>query len=365
MFGVSKQPTWPGQESWFGCVSPSLLMPLALAVGPGFFAYALFQALYQDLPAALDDPLTLATEGAGVRDADPSQKTGPLAGKSISVGAVGQDEGHEEDPITAYLKLRGMTEAVDLKHSLETPGKLAQSQPRSYRTVCVRLCDGYYFPISFRTTPDRFAAQEALCQSRCGSPARLYVYPNPGGTPAQMHDLSGTPYLSLKTAFRFHVKFNPACSCQPQPLTLAAKQRHRRYAKTALHSTRLAAGRIRRISTPRSPHRIASLRLGAIGRGNRSVALQTLSQSEAPALLKDDPARTILEAKYQRAEILSELMSEFDLATLAFAIPQRRASPTKMAGGRKQRSKNRRWRHPRQELTAAEITYRHLDPTRF
>src|SRR5690606_29512315 len=31
----------------------------------------------------------------------------------------------------------------------------------TYRTVCVRLCDGFFFPISFATTPDRFGADEA------------------------------------------------------------------------------------------------------------------------------------------------------------------------------------------------------------
>ncbi|HEY6027233.1 MAG TPA: DUF2865 domain-containing protein, partial [Pseudolabrys sp.] len=35
-------------------------------------------------------------------------------------------------------------------------GAPQQQAGGTYRTVCVRTCDGYYFPISFATTPDRF-----------------------------------------------------------------------------------------------------------------------------------------------------------------------------------------------------------------
>ena len=67
----------------------------------------------------------------------------------------------------------------------------------SYRTVCVRLCDGSYFPLSFATTADHFDEDEQLCKSRCGTPAKLYVYKNPGRRSGQhggplRQTLSGT-----------------------------------------------------------------------------------------------------------------------------------------------------------------------------
>ncbi len=37
----------------------------------------------------------------------------------------------------------------------------------TFRTICVRTCDGFYFPISFETTPDRFRDDEAACQRMC------------------------------------------------------------------------------------------------------------------------------------------------------------------------------------------------------
>ncbi|HYD16230.1 MAG TPA: DUF2865 domain-containing protein, partial [Hyphomicrobium sp.] len=50
----------------------------------------------------------------------------------------------------------------------------------TYRTVCVRLCDGYYFPVSFSTLPNHFQRDEEVCQSKCASPAELYYHQNPG-----------------------------------------------------------------------------------------------------------------------------------------------------------------------------------------
>lgn len=41
----------------------------------------------------------------------------------------------------------------------------------TYRTVCVRTCDGYFWPISFSTTEDYFDRDQAQCASSCGSPA--------------------------------------------------------------------------------------------------------------------------------------------------------------------------------------------------
>ena len=102
--------------------------------------------------------------------------------------------------------------------------------PETYRTVCVRLCDGGYFAISFATTPAQFARDEAVCQRSCGKPVRLYVYRNPGAIPDYMHDLDGNAYAELVNAFRFRSSYDPACTCSPQPWTLAAQDRHQAYA---------------------------------------------------------------------------------------------------------------------------------------
>ncbi|MGE0768936.1 MAG: DUF2865 domain-containing protein [Hyphomicrobiaceae bacterium] len=100
----------------------------------------------------------------------------------------------------------------------------------TFKTYCVRLCDGFYWPISFSTTSDRFEDDASACQSSCGSPARLFVHPIPGGGPATMVSLDGLPYTALKSAFVFRTRYDAQCRCQPQPWQKAAKDRHKLFA---------------------------------------------------------------------------------------------------------------------------------------
>ena len=40
----------------------------------------------------------------------------------------------------------------------------------TYRTVCVRTCDGYYYPISFSTNASRFREDEMTCRDPAPPP---------------------------------------------------------------------------------------------------------------------------------------------------------------------------------------------------
>ena len=85
----------------------------------------------------------------------------------------------------------------------------------TYRTVCVRTCDGFYFPISFETSPDRFREDEQTCQRMCpAADVQLYTYHNPGEEVAQAVSLNGRLYTELPTAFQYRKALNPACSCR-------------------------------------------------------------------------------------------------------------------------------------------------------
>ena len=92
----------------------------------------------------------------------------------------------------------------------------------TYRTLCVRTCDGYYFPISFSTVPNRFSEDERTCQRMCpAAPVSLYTHRNPGEDIAQATSLSGIMYSELPNAFRYRKEFNFACTCKPAGETWA------------------------------------------------------------------------------------------------------------------------------------------------
>ena len=62
----------------------------------------------------------------------------------------------------------------------------------TYRTVCVRTCDGYYFPISYSTVPTKFSEDERLCQRLCpATEVALYSHRNPGEDVTQAVSSSG------------------------------------------------------------------------------------------------------------------------------------------------------------------------------
>jgi len=99
------------------------------------------------------------------------------------------------------------------------PEAMPENMPKAgtYRTVCVRSCDGYFFPISFATVPSRFADDERACKNQCpAAEATLYTYRNPGEDMNSAVSINGAPYSSSPNAFKYRQEFNPSCSCRAQ-----------------------------------------------------------------------------------------------------------------------------------------------------
>jgi hypothetical protein len=84
-----------------------------------------------------------------------------------------------------------------------------------YRTVCVRTCDGYFFPISFSTSQDRFQDDEATCQRMCpAAEVVLYSHRNPGEDMRQAVSTGGRLYTEMPNAFKYKTEWNAACACK-------------------------------------------------------------------------------------------------------------------------------------------------------
>jgi hypothetical protein len=95
------------------------------------------------------------------------------------------------------------------------PGADFGPQSGTFRTVCVRTCDGAYFPISFATVPARFPDDEKTCRALCpAAEATLFAHRNPGEDMSQAVSISGQTYSSLPNAFKYRTEFNPSCACR-------------------------------------------------------------------------------------------------------------------------------------------------------
>jgi len=100
----------------------------------------------------------------------------------------------------------------------------AQMLTGSYRTLCVRTCDGYYFPISFNASQGRLRTDANVCKALCpAAETRLYYHANPGQEAEDAVAADGTRDLltRLPNAFRYRTQVVPGCTCgTPDPRLL-------------------------------------------------------------------------------------------------------------------------------------------------
>jgi len=102
----------------------------------------------------------------------------------------------------------------------------AQMLSGSYRTLCVRTCDGYFFPISFNASQGRLKTDANVCKALCpAAETRLYFHSNPGQEAEQAVAADGTrdPLTKLPNAFRYRTEKVADCTCgTPDPRLLPA-----------------------------------------------------------------------------------------------------------------------------------------------
>jgi hypothetical protein len=82
-----------------------------------------------------------------------------------------------------------------------------------YRSVCVRLCDGFFYPVREYAVGSQLAQDAERCQSNCAAPAELYVYRN-GREIEQAISLNGSAYMDLPVALKFRKEYVNGCSCK-------------------------------------------------------------------------------------------------------------------------------------------------------
>jgi hypothetical protein len=155
-----------------------------------------------------------------------------------------------------------------------TPGGADVPLSGTYRTLCVRTCDGYYFPISYSTVPSKFADDEQLCQRLCpASEAVLYTHRNPGEDITRaVSSSTGRYYTELPNAFAYRKTFNNACSCRAPGQSWADALRQ-------LDDTTVERGDIV-VQTEEQAKALSQPRIDAQG---RPIRLQAMPSSRLPA----------------------------------------------------------------------------------
>jgi hypothetical protein len=80
--------------------------------------------------------------------------------------------------------------------------------------VCVRACDGSFFPASYFGVANRSDPPEQVCRSLCpNADVALYSFPF-GGTIEEAVSSTGEPYAHLPNAGKFEQTYDRSCSCR-------------------------------------------------------------------------------------------------------------------------------------------------------
>jgi hypothetical protein len=212
---------------------------------------------------------------------------------------------------------RGLFDSLFGTSSIPVPGASdvpGVPQSSTYRTLCVRTCDGYYWPISFSTVPSRFGEDDRACQRMCpAAQVVLFTHRNPGEEVAQATSLSGQTYGDMPNAFLYRKQVNPSCSCKRTGETWAhalkhlddsgergdivvteerakelSKPQQQRPSRTPARGARDAAAQPQEASPPQESPAIRGTAgresIGQDGRTVRSVGPTFLPAPESPAL---------------------------------------------------------------------------------
>lgn len=178
---------------------------------------------------------------------------------------------------------------------------------RSYRTVCVRMCDGFYWPVSFAVTRGRFYRDANICSSSCTSEAKLFYFPGNGGHIEDAVDLTGRVYSRLPAAFKYRKVLIHGCKCKPEAWSEAETDRHRNYAakeETGPHGSISPARPAEYPVPPPSGSQAAVVAWDALDDGPQSAAGEAAVKATDPiAVAKSKTPKALVALELPRADL--------------------------------------------------------------
>jgi hypothetical protein len=84
------------------------------------------------------------------------------------------------------------------------------------KAVCVRTCDGAFFPISYTATRGRLGSLQQLCSALCpAAETEVFTYSMNRDIDDSV-SASGKPYKTMSYAGKYRSKFDPTCTCKGQ-----------------------------------------------------------------------------------------------------------------------------------------------------
>ena len=105
-------------------------------------------------------------------------------------------------------------------------GEFAGYGRGTFRTICVRVCDGYYYSLSHTGSRRRFQQDAERCKGQYPpGEAVLFYHPFPGDDVSRARTLDGKRYADQEYAFAYRSTFMPQCAAQLQQGLAALRER--------------------------------------------------------------------------------------------------------------------------------------------
>ena len=121
-------------------------------------------------------------------------------------------------PHSAAAGERGVAGGFELLPLVAPRAPAARAIPASGaapQPVCVRLCDGYFFPVPASVGLTAETDAEAVCRALCPSAGvAIYFLPGHSDRIEDAANARGERYSALPAAFRYRSAVAPACGCR-------------------------------------------------------------------------------------------------------------------------------------------------------
>jgi hypothetical protein len=121
--------------------------------------------------------------------------------------------------------------------------------------ICVRSCDGGFFPITYSAKRAQLDDLNALCKAMCpGTEAKLYTQSQWKGLESAI-SVDGEPYADHPNARKFETSYDPSCGCKPpgQSWTEALAEAERILAERNKKDEMVTAEQAEQMSRPLAP----------------------------------------------------------------------------------------------------------------
>ncbi len=223
----------------------------------------------------------------------------PAVAQSFFQKLFGFSGGHSGPQMPA----RAQTQTIPSHRFEYRPRPYQQSYPGSddevgphdsggpYRTLCVRSCDGFYFPLRHNAKRRDFAADAKSCRASCGTEARLFYYSLNGGSTETMIDLAGRKYKELPHAFGYRKALVQGCACKPVPWSYEEAARHRQYeAAEGAAAAATDSGELQKTNTTGDAAEAVSQEPSDAGQASTVTVAQKTIETYEPIRIKPDRA---------------------------------------------------------------------------